>query len=51
MTARTHGVWESAVDLQRAVDLNRELGRFFDRAVYYATAGYVNYPMPAKDAF
>ena len=34
MTARTHGVWESAMDLQKAVDLNRELGRFFDRAVY-----------------
>ena len=51
MTARTHGVWESAMDLQRAVDLNRELGRFFDRAVYYATAGYTGYPLKAKDAF
>lgn len=26
MSARQHGVWESAMDLQRAVDLNRELG-------------------------
>jgi hypothetical protein len=51
MTARTHGVWESAMDLQRAVDLNRELGRFFDRAVYYATAGYTGYPLKTKDAF
>lgn len=50
-TARTHGVWESAMDLQRAVDLNRELGRFFDRAVYHATAGYTGYPFRAKDAF
>jgi hypothetical protein len=51
MTARTHGVWESAMDLQRAVDLNRELGRFFDRAVYHSTAGYTGYPFKAKDAF
>lgn len=51
MTARTHGVWESAMDLQRAVDLNRELGRFFDRAVYYATAGYTGYPLQPKDVF
>lgn len=51
MTARTHGVWESAMDLQKAVDLNRELGRFFDRAVYHATAGYTGYPFKAKDAF
>jgi len=29
---RTHGVGESAMDLQRPVDLNRALGRFFDRA-------------------
>jgi hypothetical protein len=33
------------------VDLNRELGRFFDRAVYHATAGYTGYPFRAKDAF
>jgi succinate-acetate transporter protein len=51
MSARTHGVWESAMDLQRAVDLNRELGRFFDRAVYYATAGYTGYPLRPKDVF
>jgi succinate-acetate transporter protein len=51
MTARTHGVWESAMDLQRAVDLNRELGRFFDRAVYHAAAGYTGYPFRGKDAF
>ncbi|OFW55882.1 MAG: hypothetical protein A2133_01240 [Actinobacteria bacterium RBG_16_64_13] len=51
MSARTHGIWESAMDLQRAVDLNRELGRFFDRAVYYATAGYTGLPLPAKDVF
>ena len=44
VSARQHGVWESAVDLQRAVDLNRELGRFFDRAVYYASEGYVGVP-------
>ena len=50
-TARTHGVWESAMDLQRAVDLNRELGRFFDRAVYHSTAGYTGYPFRGKDAF
>ena len=48
MSARTHGVWESAMDLQRAVDLNRELGRFFDRAVYYATAGYTGYPLQSR---
>ena len=51
MTARTHGVWESAADLQRAVDLQRELGRFFDRAVYYAAAGYSGTPLEAKDVF
>lgn len=51
VTARTHGVWESAMDLQRAVDLNRELGRFFDRAVYHMTAGYTGYPFQSKDVF
>jgi len=51
MTARTHGLWESAADLQRAVDLNRELGRFFDKAVYYETAGYSGQPLPQKDFF
>ena len=51
MSARTHGVWESAMDLQKAVDLNRELGRFFDRAVYYATAGYTGAPLEPKDVF
>lgn len=51
MSARTHGVWESAMDLQRAVDLNRELGRFFDRAVYYSAAGYTGYPLSQKDVF
>jgi succinate-acetate transporter protein len=51
MSARTHGVWESAMDLQRAVDLNRELGRFFDRAVYHATAGYTGYPLSTHDLF
>jgi uncharacterized protein len=49
VTARQHGVWESAMDLQRAVDLNRELDRFFDRAVYYTTLGYTGMPVPAKD--
>ena len=51
MSARTHGLWESAADLQRAVDLNRELGRFFDKAVYYATAGYTGESLPQKDFF
>ena len=51
MSARTHGVWESAMDLQKAVDLNRELGRFFDKAVYYATAGYTGLELPHKDVF
>jgi len=50
-SARTHGIWESAMDLQRAVDLNRELGRFFDRAVYYVIAGYTSYELPGKDVF
>lgn len=49
VSARQHGVWESAMDLQRAVDLNRELDRFFDRAVYYVTLGYTGVPMPAKE--
>lgn len=51
MTARQHGVWESAMDLQRAVDLNRELGRFFDRAVYYSAAGYTGQALHPKDLF
>lgn len=51
MSARQHGVWESAVDLKKTVDLNRELGRFFDRAVYYAMLGYTGTPLPTKDAF
>jgi uncharacterized protein len=51
MSARQHGVWESAMDLQRAVNLNRKLGRFFDRAVYYASAGYTGLTFPARDIF
>jgi succinate-acetate transporter protein len=51
ISARTHGVWESAMDLQKALDLSRELGRFFDRAVYYATAGYTGDPLSPKDVF
>jgi uncharacterized protein len=51
ISSRTHGVWESAMDLQRAVDMSRELGRFFDRAVYYATAGYMDFPLRSKDQF
>jgi uncharacterized protein len=51
ISSRTHGVWESAMDLQRAVDMSRELGRFFDRAVYYATAGYTGAPQRVKDGF
>jgi len=51
MSARQHGVWESAMDLQKAVDLNRDLGRFFDRAVYYASAGYCGLPLPDRDYF
>ena len=51
MTARTHGVWESAADLQKAADLQRELGRFFDRAVYHAVAGHTGYPLHAKVSF
>ena len=51
MSARTHGVWESTQDLQQAVDLNRELGRFFDRAVYYASAGYTGAPLEPRDIF
>lgn len=50
-SARQHGVWESAMDLQRAVDLNRDLGRFFDRAVYYLALGYTGMPIPSKDVF
>ncbi len=50
-SARTHGIWESAMDLQKAVDLNRELGRFFDKAVYYQTCGYTGQPLPEKDFF
>ena len=51
MSARQHGVWESAVDLKRAVDLNRELGRFFDRAVYYSTLGYTGSPLSTEEVF
>jgi uncharacterized protein len=51
VTARQHGVWESAMDLQRAVDLNRELDRFFDRAVYYTSVGYTGMAMPRRDFF
>ncbi len=51
MSSRQHGVFESAMDLQRAVDLNRELGRFFDRAVYFAVAGYTGGSLEAKALF
>jgi hypothetical protein len=51
ISSRTHGVWESAMDLQVALDMTRELGRFFDRAVYYATAGYTGDSLRTKDVF
>jgi succinate-acetate transporter protein len=51
ISSRTHGVWESAMDLQRALDMTRELGRYFDRAVYYATAGYMGAERRVKDGF
>ncbi len=51
MSSRQHGVFESAMDLQKAVDLNRELGRFFDRAVYYSVAGYTGLPLETKVLF
>jgi uncharacterized protein len=51
ISSRTHGVWESAMDLQRALDMSRELGRFFDRAVYYAVQGYTGAQLRVKDGF
>jgi uncharacterized protein len=51
MSSRQHGVFESAMDLQKAVDLNRELGRFFDRGVYFAVAGYTGQPLEPKALF
>ncbi len=51
MSSRQHGVFESAMDLQRAVDLNRELGRFFDKAVYYSVSGYTGQPLEPKVLF
>jgi uncharacterized protein len=51
ISSRTHGVWESAMDLQRALDMTRELGRFFDRAVYYAVQGYTGAQLRVKDGF
>jgi len=51
MSSRQHGVFESAMDLQKAVDLNRELGRFFDRAVYFSVAGYTGQPLEPKALF
>jgi succinate-acetate transporter protein len=51
ISSRTHGIWESAMDLQRALDMTRELGRYFDRAVYYATAGYCGGGQQVKDGF
>ena len=51
ISARSHGVWESSMDLQKALDLTRELGRFFDRATYYASAGYTGYALESTDAF
>jgi len=50
-SARQAGIWDSAEDMYRVLDLNRELGRFFDRAVYYETLGYSGTPVPEKDVF
>ena len=39
------------MDLQKAVDINRELGRFFDRGVYFAIAGYMGQPLRTEGHF
>jgi succinate-acetate transporter protein len=48
-SARQHGVWESAQDLQQVLELARNLGSFFDKAVYYAARGYVGADFPTED--
>ncbi len=47
-SARQHGVWESAQDLQRVLELNRRLGAFFDKAVYWGTRGYMGDKSPEQ---
>lgn len=49
-SARQHGVWESVQDPQRVLELNRNLGAIFDKAVYYATRGYTGADFPIGDA-
>jgi hypothetical protein len=49
-SARRHGVWESVQDLLRVLELNRNPGAFFDKAVYYATRGYTGADFPTEDA-
>ncbi len=37
---RARGLTDSAIDLYQEQDLQRLIGRFFDRAVYYTVRGY-----------
>jgi ADP-ribose pyrophosphatase YjhB (NUDIX family) len=38
--AHVHGVWEKPIDLYRALELDRRVMVFFDRAMYQITRGY-----------
>lgn len=37
--ARNHGVWERPIDLYRALELNRRIAVFFDKAIYHTMRG------------
>lgn len=50
LLARQHGVRESVQDLQRVLELNRNLGAIFDKAVSYATRGYTGADFPTENA-
>jgi succinate-acetate transporter protein len=39
-TAREKGIWTSAGSVEQAIELSRQLDRFFDSAVYHASTGF-----------
>ncbi len=38
--ARTHGVWERPIDMYRALELNRLMAAFFDKATYHTVRAF-----------
>ena len=38
--ARTQGLWEKPIEMYRALELNRRIAVFFDKATYHTACGF-----------